>query len=345
MAEAFLDVAHSSKIEGRLRVNRRQWLRGCAGLYGVAGMAALRPALAADTGPPPTASAPMIAGPDPNTRTPVFKLPKGTVDTHCHVFGPAWRYPYSPERPYTPPQAPYEALRALDAKLGIDRAVLVNATVYGLNNEIVLDAIARSDGSCRGIGNVDDKTSDGQLEALDKGGIDGCRFTFLSRLGGLPDMAVFDSVVARIAPLGWHVDLYLESKALDGFIPKLRKLPVPYVIDHMAVVDAAKGLGQPGFVALLDLLATDEKCWVKITGPERISATGAPFHDAAPFAKKLIATAPDRVIWGTDWPHPNVRVMPNDGDLVDLVPLYTPDPVLQRKLLVENPARLFRFKS
>jgi 2-pyrone-4,6-dicarboxylate lactonase len=287
----------------------------------------------------------MIAGPDPNPRTPAFKLPKGTVDTHCHVFGPVSRFPYSPDRPYTPPEAPYETLRALDTRLGIDRAVLVNATVYGRDNAVILDAIARSNGACRGIGNVDDKFSDKELEALDKGGLDGCRFTFLSRLGGMPDMAVFDRVVERIAPLGWHVDLYVEAKALDAFTPKLRKLPVSYVIDHMGVVDASQGLDQPGFVALLGLLATDDKCWVKITGPERISATGAPFRDAVPFAQKLIATAPDRVIWGTDWPHPNVRVMPNDGDLVDLVPLYAPDPILQRKLLVENPGRLFRFKG
>ena len=326
-------------------MNRRQWLNGLAGFAGAAGLAPIHRALADDAGAVPTAKAPMIAGPDPNPRTPAFKLPKGTVDTHCHVFGPVSRYPYSPDRPYTPPEAPYEALRALDTKLGIDRAVLVNATVYGRDNEIVLDAIARSGGSCRGIGNVDDKISDKELDALDKGGLDGCRFTFLSRLGGAPDMAAFDRVVERIAPLGWHVDLYLEAKALDGFSPKLRKLPVRYVIDHMGVVDAAQGLDQPGFVALLGLLATDEKCWVKITGPERISATGAPFRDAVPFAQKLIATAPDRVIWGTDWPHPNVKVMPNDGDLVDLVSLYAPDSFQQHKLLVENPGRLFRFNG
>jgi|APFre7841882630_1041343.scaffolds.fasta_scaffold09379_2 2-pyrone-4,6-dicarboxylate lactonase len=326
-------------------MNRRQWLHGLAGFAGAAGFAPIRRALAADANPVPTARAPMIAGPDPNTRIPAFNLPKGTIDTHCHVFGPVSQYPYAPDRPYTPPEAPYEMLRALDARLGIARAVLVNATVYGRDNKIVLDAIARSGGSCRGIGNVDDKFSDKELEALDRGGLDGCRFTFLSRLGGMPDMASFDRVVERVAPLGWHVDLYLEAKTLAGFIPKLRKLPVPYVIDHMGAVDAAQGLDQPGFVALLGLLATDEKCWVKITGPERMSATGAPFRDAAPFAEKLIATAPDRVIWGTDWPHPNVKLMPNDGDLVDLIPLYAPDPAVQRKLLVENPGRLFRFKG
>lgn len=324
-------------------MDKRQWLQGVAGVAGMVGLAQIRGAWGADAGPVPTAKAPMIAGPVPAPRPPAFKLPKGTVDTHCHVFGPVSRFPYSPDRPYTPPEASFEALRTLDAKLGIDRAVLVNATVYGRDNSIILDAIARSGGACRGIGNVDDTISTRDLEALDKGGLDGCRFTFLSRLGGMPDMGVFDRVVERIAPLGWHVDLYLEAKALDNFIPRLRKLPVRYVIDHMGVVDAAQGPDQPGFVALLRLLANDDKCWVKITGPERVSATGAPFRDAVPFAQKLIATAPDRVIWGTDWPHPNVKNMPDDGDLVDLVPLYSADATLQKKLLVENPARLFRF--
>jgi hypothetical protein len=152
-------------------------------------------------------------------------------------------------------------------------------------------------------------------------------------------MAEFDRVVERFGPLGWRVDLCLEAKALDGFRPKLRKLPVRYMIDRMGLVDAAQGLDQPDFVALLGLLATDEKCWVRITDPERISATGAPVRDAVPFAQKLIATAPDRVIWGTDGPHPKVNVMPCDRDLVDLVPIYASDPALQRKLLVENPGR------
>jgi len=326
-------------------MNRRQCLHGLAGFAGAVGLAPLRPAAAAQAGLVASAKAPMIAGPDPHPRAPAFKLPKGTVDTHCHIFGPVSQYPYAPDRPYTPPEAPFETLRALDAQLGIDRAVLVNATPYGRDNRIVLDAIARSGGACRGIGNVDDKLSDRELETLDQGGLDGCRFTFLPRLGGMPDMASLERVAARVAPLGWHVDLYLEAKTLDAFMPTLRRLPLRYVVDHMGVVDAAKGLDQPGFVALLGLLATDEKCWVKLTGPERVSATGAPYRDAASFARELIAAAPDRVIWGTDWPHPNVRVMPNDGDLVDLIPLYAPDLAVQHKLLVENPGRLFRFKG
>jgi len=158
-------------------------------------------------------------------------------------------------------------------------------------------------------------------------------------------MAVFDRIVARIAPLGWHVDLYVEAALLDDLAPRLEALPMPYVIDHMGVVDASAGLEQPAFQKLLSLVKRDEKCWVKITGPERISRTGPPFHDAVPFARALIESAPRRVLWGTDWPHPNVPYMPNDGDLMDLVALYARDDAQRRWLLVDNPARLFRFPS
>jgi predicted TIM-barrel fold metal-dependent hydrolase len=266
-----------------------------------------------------------------------------TCDAHCHIFGPVDRYPYAAKRPYTPPEAPLAAFRALHARIGVERAVLVNATPYGRDNAVILDAIAQSGGRYRGIGNVDEGMTDHELEVLAIGGVDGCRFTFLSRLGGRPDMAAFERIVARIAPLGWHVDLYLEAALLDEFAPRLMALPLPYVIDHMGVVDASAGLDQPAFQKLLSLVTRDEKCWVKITGPERITRTGPPFHDAVPFARALIEAAPRRVLWGTDWPHPNVPYMPNDGDLMDLVPVYAPDADHRRFLLVDNPARLFRF--
>jgi len=288
---------------------------------------------------------PDIAGPDPQPRVPTFKAPPLTCDAHCHIFGPVDRYPYAQARPYTPPEAPLPAFKALHARIGVERAVIVNATPYGRDNTVMLDAIAQSGGRYRGIANVDEQLGDRELELLDTGGVDGCRFTFLSRLGGRPDMAAFDRIVARIAPFGWHVDLYLPAAGLDEFAPRLETLPVPYVIDHMGVVDASAGLEQPAFRKLLALVERDEKCWVKITGPERISRTGPPFHDAVPFARTLVETAPRRVLWGTDWPHPNVPYMPNDGDLMDLVALYAPDDEHRRWLLVDNPARLFRFQS
>jgi 2-pyrone-4,6-dicarboxylate lactonase len=286
---------------------------------------------------------PTIAPPHPDPRLPAFRLPPKTCDTHCHIFGPDRLYPYVPERPYTPPDAPLEMFRALHDRLGIERAVIVNATPHGRDNRVVTDAIAQSGGRYKGIANVEESFGERELAELAAAGIMGCRFTFLPRLGQMPDLATFDRIVARIAPLGWHVDLYLPANLIADLVSRLAKLPVPYVLDHMGVVDASLGLDQPGFVALLDLVRSDEKCWVKVTCPERISRAGPPFHDVVPFGRALIEAAPDRVLWGTDWPHPNVPVMPDDGDLVDLVPLYAPDPGLRHKLLVENPARLFGF--
>ena len=290
-------------------------------------------------------TAPTIAGPDPHTRTPGFKLPPGACDSHCHIFGPGDKYPYAPGRAYTPPDAPLEMFAALQAKLGIDRAVIVNASCHGDDNRPVTDAIAQSGGRYRGVANVSDAITDRALQDLHEAGIDGCRFAFLKRLGTGHDMAGFHNVVERIAPFGWHVDLYLDPDTVAEFAPMLTKLPIPYVIDHMGTVAADKGVNQANFVDLLNLLRSDEKCWVKVTGLERSSATGAPFDDAVPFAAKLVETAPDRVLWGTDWPHPNLKRMPNDADLVDVVPRYAPDPATRQKLLVDNPSRLFGFKA
>ena len=288
---------------------------------------------------------PTIPGPDPNTRTPTFKAPAGSIDTHTHIFGPAAVYPFSPKRPYTPPDAPLEAFRALHQKIGLERAVIVNATVHGFDNRVVTDAIAQSGGSYKGVANINNSMSDTDLAALGKAGICACRFAFLKRLGGVGDMNVFRTLVDRVAAIGWHVDIYLEAGTIREFVPVLKALPVTYVIDHMGTISAAKGLDDAEFKALLDLQASDEKCWIKISGPERASASGPPFHDAVPFAQALIDNAPDRVIWGSDWPHPNVKIMPNDGDLVDLIPLYAPDPAKQKKLLVTNPERLFKFDT
>ncbi|MBV8850248.1 MAG: amidohydrolase family protein, partial [Methylobacteriaceae bacterium] len=276
---------------------------------------------------------------DPNTRTPRFRVPPNTCDAHCHVFGPAERYPYAPDRSYTPPDAPLATFQALQRALGVDRAVLVNASCHGLDNQPVLDAIAESGGRYRGVANIDDNLSAGALRALDDCGIRGCRFNFVRHLGGVPDMSVFDRVVRQIAPLGWHLVLHFDAQDLLVYADILAKLPVIYIIDHMGRVKAGEGLDQEPFRILLGLLARDPKCWVKVCGAERISSKGAPFTDAVPFAARLIETAPDRVLWGTDWPHPNIKGdMPNDGDLVDLIPLFAPSAELQRKLLVDNPA-------
>jgi predicted TIM-barrel fold metal-dependent hydrolase len=156
-------------------------------------------------------------------------------------------------------------------------------------------------------------------------------------------MSAFDTVVRRIAPYGWHVDLYLPADNLDEFAPTLDALPIPYVLDHIGLIDAGRGIDQPSFRALAQRYARDRKCWVKVTCPERLTAAGPPYHDVAPFARRLIEIDPDRLLWGSDWPHPNVKAMPDDGDLVDLVPVYAPSPDVRKKLLVDNPARLFGF--
>lgn len=284
-----------------------------------------------------------IPGPDPDTRTPAFRLPPLACDAHCHIFGPGDRYPYAPDRSYTPPDAPLEMFAALHARLGVERAVIVNASVHGTDNRVALDAIAQSNGRYRAVANLDGTITEKGIEELHEGGFRGCRFNFVRHLGGVPDMTVFDRIVAMVAPHGWHIDLHFDAVDLPDYAAMLERLPLRYTIDHMGRVLASDGLRQKPFETLLALLKSDEKCWVKISGAERVSTAGPPFHDAVPFARGLVEAAPDRIIWGTDWPHPNVRVMPNDGDLVDMIPLFAPEPELQHGILVANPARLFDF--
>lgn len=322
-------------------MDRRDALNTMAGLFGAALATAVTGSRAADGDAAAKKVIPTIAPPDRNTKPPKYKAPPGSCDTHTHIFGPAARYPYSPKRSYTPPDSGLDDFRELHAKIGVERAVIVNASLYGNDNRVVTDAIAQSGGRYRGIANVDDSVSDVELQELNRGGIRGCRFNFVKHLGGFPDMAVFDRTIKRIAKLGWHVDLHFDAIDLPSFYPLLDALPIPYLIDHMGRVQARDGIDQKPFKILTDLLARDRQCYVKISGPERVSATGAPFHDAVPFARRLIETAPDRVLWGSDWPHPNVQAMPNDGDLIDLVPLYAPDAADQQRLLVDNPRRLY----
>jgi 2-pyrone-4,6-dicarboxylate lactonase len=288
---------------------------------------------------------PTIPGPDPNPKIPAFKMPALACDAHCHIFGPANKYPYATDRSYTPPDAPLEAFRELHKTLGVERAVIVNASVYGTDNSVALDAIAVSEGRTRAVANVDSGITEKGLHKLHEGGVRGYRFNFVRHLGGVPDLRAFDRIAAMLAPLNWHLDLHFDATDLPEYAGMLSNLPVPYVIDHMGRVNASAGLTQRPFRTLIELMERDEKCWVKVCGCERVSSAGPPFHDAIPFARKVIETAPDRVLWGTDWPHPNVKVMPNDGDLVDLIPLFAPEPELQHKLLVANPARLFDFGS
>jgi predicted TIM-barrel fold metal-dependent hydrolase len=289
---------------------------------------------------------PTCKAPDPHTRKPKYQAPPGACDAHCHIFGPGDKYPYAPDRTYTPPDAPLERFRELQSILGLQRAVLVNASCHGTDNTVILDAIAQSGGRYRGVANADDSFTERDYEKLHTGGCRGVRFNFVKHLGGMPDMAEFQRIIDRIRPFGWHVDLHFDAGDLVEFGELLRKLPVPFLIDHMGRVPTRAGLDQEPFRRLLEVARTNERCWVKISGAERISSGGPPFTDAVPYARALIEVAPDRILWGTDWPHPNIaKHMPNDGDLVDLVPLFAPDEATARKILVENPHRLYGFEA
>jgi len=281
-----------------------------------------------------------IAGPDPNPVKPKYAPPTGACDSHCHIFGPAAKFPYAPERRYTPPDAPKEKLRALHDHLGISRAVLVQASCHGGDNRAMLDAIAWSRGAWRGVAMVGDEATERELDTLHEGGVRGVRFNFVRHLGGAPDPRVFERMLAMVEPLGWHVVLHFDAEDIETHAEVFRKLRVPFVIDHMGRVDAAHGLGQKSFTMLLELMK-NPLAWVKVSGPERISAAGKPFHDAMPFVAALAKAAPDRVLWGTDFPHPNVKTMPNDGELVDLFARTIPDEALRKRILVDNPTRLY----
>ena len=283
--------------------------------------------------------------PDPNPKKPDIKLPPGACDAHCHVFGPGHLFPYHPERSYTPPDAPKENLKLLHDKLGLERAVIVQATCHGNDNTAVLDAIASSPDSYKGIAMVDNTITENELEALDAGGVRGSRFSFARHLAGPPDFNSVHQITQKYAPLGWHAVLYLEAEDIVANANELVKFPVPVVIDHMARVDVMDGVKQKAFQLLLDLVR-NEDFWVKISGAERLSKTLYPFDDIVPFARALIEAAPDRIIWGTDWPHPNIiGQMPNDGDLVDMLARYAPDEETRNLIMVQNPARLYGFET
>lgn len=283
------------------------------------------------------------AAPDSHTKVPRFKMPPLACDAHCHVFGPAAKFPYASNRAYTPPDAPKERLATLHNTLGVERSVIVQASCHGTDNRAMLDAIATSGGRYRGIAIVDETFTDHDYSGLQEGGIRGVRFNFVKHLGGMPDMNVFRRVLERIRPLGWHLVVHLDAVDIPELSRTFSELSVPFIIDHMGRVKADAGLEQKPFRTLLDLMKL-ENCWVKVCGAERVSSTGPPFVDAVPFAQALVNAAPSRVLWGTDWPHPNVgRHMPNDGDLVDLLPRIAPSKEVMEKLLVKNPAALYDF--
>lgn len=287
---------------------------------------------------------PTIPGPRPAPHPPTRLLPPaGACDAHCHVFGPARRFPFSPDRTYTPPDSGIDDFEALQRRLGLSRAVFVQASCHGTDNSAMLDALRRGRGRYAGVAMIDESFDGARLAELHEAGVRGIRFNFVAHLGGSPDLDRFWRLVNRIAPLGWHVVLHFDAADLPRHRDLLDRLPTSFVIDHMARVDTSAGLQQEPFTALLELM-TDERCWVKISGAERIEAGGEPpYDDVVPFARALIDTAPERILWGTDWPHPNVRHMPDDGDLLDLLADFAPDETTRHRILVTNPEQLYDF--
>ncbi len=273
---------------------------------------------------------------------PAFAPPPGAVDAHCHVFGPMAQFPFSANAKYLPDDAGPERLFALRDRLGFARNVIVQASCHGTDNRAALNAIAQSQGQARGVAVVDPAISDGELEALHAGGIRGVRFNFLKRLVDAAPRDRFLEIARRIKPLGWHVVVYFEADMLADLRPFLDALPTLVVVDHMGRPDVSQGPGGADMTAFRALLDSRDDIWTKVTCPDRLDPKGPPWRDFAAATAPLVADYPDRVLWGTDWPHPNMQdAVPDDGRLVDMIPRLAPTAELQQKLLVTNPMRLY----
>jgi 2-pyrone-4,6-dicarboxylate lactonase len=279
--------------------------------------------------------------PDPSV--PTFKLPAGAVDAHCHVFGPGDMFPFAPERKYTPCDASWQQLFALRDFLGFGRNVIVQATCHGADNSALVDALHHSDGKARGVATVKPDVSPTELQLLHDAGVRGVRFNFVKRLvDALPKDGLLE-VAEKIAPLGWHIVIYFEGQELPEHYNFFASLPTTVVVDHMGRPDVTRDIDGPEFGLFLKLLTDNPNIWSKVSCPERLSVSGPHgYEDVIPFARRVVEMFPDRVLWGTDWPHPNMKNhMPDDGKLVDFIPKIAATQTLQQKLLVDNPMRLY----
>ena len=285
--------------------------------------------------------APLCQGPDPKPRPPGFDVPPGAADCHAHVIGPFTMFALQEERSYTPPEAPLAAYRTLLDTLGLQYGVVVQPSVFGTDNACTLDALAKHRNRLRGIAVVDPTVTDERLERMAGNGIRGIRFNMPYRGGVALDH--LEVLARRIERFGWHIQLLIDCRLLPGLASTLARLPVDVVIDHMGLIPAAAGVDHPGFKLLLKLVR-DGRTWVKLSGANRLSATGAPYHDTIEFAQALVDADPTRLIWGSDWPHVAIDgPMANDGDLLDLLRRWVPDERQRHLVLVENPARLYGF--
>lgn len=291
--------------------------------------------------------APLCAAPDNQPRRPNLVVPAGACDCHVHVFGPGERYPYQHERAYTPPDCLPEALFKMHGILGIERAVIVQASVHGINNQAILDAVALAPHRLRAVASVTQSVDDNELVRLHDGGVRGIRVNMVDK-GGMPFDSLDDlaAMSHRIKDLGWHIELLVHVEEIDNLREIVASLSVPVVVGHFGYTKTRLTVSHPGFQDFLHMLG-DGRCWVKLTGPYRISSEDrVPYADTSPFAAALLVAAPQRLLWGSDWPHVmQVKPMPNDGDLLDLLAMWVPDEASRRGILVDNPAALYGFND
>ena len=275
-------------------------------------------------------------------KTPYFVLPSGAVDAHCHVFGPSPEFPFAPERKYTPCNAGKDDLFALRDHLGFSRNVIVQATCHGKDNSAMIDACRAGGDLARGIASVGADITPEELAEMHDAGVRGVRFNFVKRLVDATPKEVFIAIAEKIQEFGWSIVVYFEAADLEELAPFLKQLPGIVVVDHMGRPDVTKGVDHPDFARFINLMDENENIWAKVTCPERLTATGAPYDDVVPYYQAIVNRFEDRVLWGTDWPHPNMKShMPDDGALVDYIPRIARNSEQQYKLLVANPMQLY----
>ncbi len=278
----------------------------------------------------------------PDPKKPDHALPAGSCDSHCHVFGPAAQFPYSPKSTYVPVDAGCDTLFSRHRFLGIDRAVIVQASCHGSNNDAMLNALKVGGDNYRGVAVVDRDIAPAELESMHEDGVRGVRFNFVKRLGSAKPLDHYREILAKIKPLGWHIIVYFDAEDLIELELFLESVEVPVVIDHMGRVPVEQGTGSTAFKLLEKLLSGSDKYWVKVSCAERLTKTGPPYSDVDPIARALMELVSDRVLWGTDWPHPNMKShMPDDGQLVDRILQIADTDELRQKILIDNPTRLY----
>jgi predicted TIM-barrel fold metal-dependent hydrolase len=292
-----------------------------------------------------------IAGPDPNPKKPDLPTPLKACDSHAHIFGPSTKFPYADGRAYTPPDATVEMYLSMLDALGVARGVLVQGNAHGIDNSVILDAVQRYPDRLRGVAIVDESINPQELYRWDRIGILGLRFHLYSgsrkpSYKQAVDWDVFEKLCPYMAKMNWHMQAWVDWRLLPELELKIKALPVPVVIDHMMMMDAQKGVNDPTFQTLLRLLGAG-KCWVKLSGLSRISQQYPDFKDARPLHEALVKTNPEQLFWGSDWPHTKIdaKVMPNDGYLLDLFNAWTPEENIRQSILVENPAKFYRFNT